>query len=136
MIEQPTAQLRINGCEDREIIHVQYQFCQQIDIEGQPTGTACRGIIHLKVRSIDSGTIDLLGWACNTHNSKNGTISLPNKKGGYLKVISFTDAYCIGYEEVYDDSDANHMFENITIASRLLIVTGKSYVEYDNHWAL
>ena len=40
-----TAQLKVDGCEDREVTYVQYQFNQQIDVEGQPTGTTRGGVI-------------------------------------------------------------------------------------------
>ena len=46
-----TAQLKVDGCEDREVTYVQYQFNQQIDVEGQPTGTTRGGVINLKVKS-------------------------------------------------------------------------------------
>ena len=99
-----TAQLKVDGCEDREVTYVQYQFNQQIDVEGQPTGTTRGGVINLKVKSTDAGNTDLLEWTCDSYGSKNGTITWPNKLGGIMKTLSFIDAYCVSYEEVYDDT--------------------------------
>ncbi len=131
-----TAQLKVDGCEDREVTYVQYQFNQQIDVEGQPTGTTRGGVINLKVKSTDAGNTDLLEWTCDSYGSKNGTITWPNKLGGVMKTLSFIDAYCVSYEEVYDDTNTDRMYESITITCRQLTVTGKGSVEYDNHWAL
>lgn len=131
-----TAQLKVDGCDEREVIYVQYQFNQQIDVEGQPTGTTRGGVINLKVKSTDAGNTDLLAWVCDSYSAKNGTITWPNRKGSNMKTLSFVDAYCVGYEEVYDDANTNRMYESITITCRQLTVTGKGSVEYDNHWAL
>lgn len=102
-----TAQLKVDGCEDREVTYVQYQFNQQIDVEGQPTGTTRGGVINLKVKSTDAGNTDLLEWTCDSYGSKNGSITWPNKLGGIMKTLSFTDAYCVSYEEVYDDTNTD-----------------------------
>ena len=59
-----------------------------------------------------------------------------NKLGGIMKTLTFIDAYCVSYEEVYDDTNTDRMYESITITCRQLTVTGKGSVEYDNHWAL
>ena len=135
----PTAKLIIDQIGvDREVIFVQYQFNQQIDVEGQPTGTTRGGVINLKVKSTDSGNIELLDWTCDSYKSvDNGKITWPNKMGGIMKTLEFRDAYCVSYEEVYDDANRERMYESITITCRQLsVVTGKGSVEYDNHWAL
>lgn len=131
-----TAQLKVDGCEDREVTYVQYQFNQQIDVEGQPTGTTRGGVIILRVKSTDSGCTDLLDWCADSYSSKGGSISWPNKLGGIMKTLTFVDAYCVSYEEVYDDTNTDRMYESITITCRQLTVSGKGSVEYDNHWAL
>ncbi len=131
-----TVQLKVDGLEDREVIYVHYQFTQQIDVEGQPTGTTRGGVVTLKVKSTDSGNTELLDWTCDSYSAKNGSITWPNKIGGIMKTLSFVDAYCVTYEEIFDDSDNNRMYEVITITCRQLTVTGKGSVQYDNHWAL
>jgi len=131
-----TAKLLVEGFEDREVIYVQYQFNQQIDVEGQPTGTTRGGVINLKVKSTDSGNTELLEWTCNSYLEKGGKITWPNRIGGTMKTLEFANAYCVSYEEVYDDSNKDRMYESITITCRQLTVSGKGFVEYDNHWAL
>lgn len=136
MASPVTAKLQVDGCDEREVIYVQYQFNQQIDVEGQPTGTTRGGVINVRVKSTDSGNTDLLDWTCDSYGAKNGSITWPNKIGGIMKTLSFVDAYCVSYEEVYDDSNTERMYESITITCRQLTVSGKGSVEYDNHWAL
>lgn len=131
-----TVQLKVDGHEDREVVYVHYQFQQQIDVEGQPTGTTRGGVITIKVKATDSGNTELLDWTCDAYAAKNGSITWPNKIGGVMKTLSFVDAYCVAYEDVYDDSDNNRQTEIITITCRQLTVSGKGSVEYDNHWAL
>lgn len=132
-----TAQLLVDGCDEREVIYVQYQFNQQIDVEGQPTGTTRGGVINLKVKSTNAGDISLLEWTCDSYGEKNGKITWPDKNGNIMKTLSFIDAYCVSYEEVYDDTNKDRMYESITITCRqLTVISNKGSVEYDNHWAL
>lgn len=136
MPEVATAKLKVDGYEEREVISVHYQFNQQIDVEGQPTGTTRGGVLTVKVKSTDAGNTDLLDWVCDSYLAKNGTITWPRRDGSTMKTLSFTDAYCVGYEETFDSTDSQLQNEVITITCRQLTVTGKGSVQYDNHWAL
>lgn len=136
MAEVTTAKLKVDGYEDREVIGVKYQFNQQVDVEGQPTGTTRGGILTIKVKSTDSGNTDLLDWVCDSYLAKNGTITWPRRDGSTMKTLAFTDAYCVGYEETFDATNSQLQNEVITITCRQLTVTGKGSVQYDNHWAL
>ncbi len=136
MAEVATAKLKVDGYDEREVISVHYQFNQQIDVEGQPTGTTRGGVLTVKVKSTDAGNTDLLDWVCDSYLAKNGTITWPRRDGSTMKTLSFTDAYCVGYEETFDSTDSQLQNEVITITCRQLTVTGKGSVQYDNHWAL
>lgn len=136
MAEVATAKLKVDGYDEREVISVHYQFNQQIDVEGQPTGTTRGGVITVKVKSTDAGNTDLLDWVCDSYLAKNGTVTWPRRDGSTMKTLSFTDAYCVGYEETFDSTDSQLQNEVITITCRQLTVTGKGSVQYDNHWAL
>lgn len=136
MPEVVTAKLKVNGYEDREVISVSYKFNQEIDVEGQPTGTTRGGVITVKVKSTDAGNTDLLDWVCDSYLAKDGTITWPRRDGSTMKTLAFKDAYCVGYEETFDASNSQLQNEVITITCRQLTVTGKGSVQYDNHWAL
>ena len=62
MAEVATAKMKVDGYDEREVISVHYQFNQQIDVEGQPTGTTRGGVVTVKVKSTDAGNTDLLDW--------------------------------------------------------------------------
>ncbi len=136
MPEVITPKLKVDGYEDREVISVNYQFHQQIDVEGQPTSTTRGGILTIKLKSTDSGNTDLLDWVCDSYLAKNGTITWPRRDGSTMKTLAFTDAYCVGFEEAFDATNSELQNEVITITCRQLTVTGKGSVQYDNHWAL
>ena len=136
MAEVATAKMKVDGYDEREVISVHYQFNQQIDVEGQPTGTTRGGVITVKVKSTDAGNTDLLDWVCDSYLAKNGTITWPRRDGSTMKTLSFTDSYCVGYEETFDSTDSLLQNEVVTITCRQLTVTGKGSVQYDNHWAL
>lgn len=136
MAEVATAKMKIDGYDEREVISVHYQFNQQIDVEGQPTGTTRGGVITIKVKSTDAGNTDLLDWVCDSYLAKNGTVTWPRRDGSTMKTLVFTDAYCVGYEETFDSTDSQLQNEVITVTCRQLTVTGKGSVQYDNHWAL
>lgn len=136
MPEVATAKMKVDGYDEREVIIVHYQFNQQIDVEGQPTGTTRGGVLTVKVKSTDAGNTDLLDWVCDSYLAKNGTLTWPRRDGSTMKTLTFTDAYCVGYEETFDSTDSQLQNEVITITCRQLTVTGKGSVQYDNHWAL
>lgn len=136
MAEVATAKMKLDGYDEREVISVHYQFNQQIDVEGQPTGTTRGGVITVKVKSTDAGNTDLLDWVCDSYLAKNGTITWPRRDGSTMKTLAFVDAYCVGYEETFDSTDSQLQNEVITITCRQLTVSGKGSVQYDNHWAL
>ena len=136
MAEVATAKMKVDGYDEREVISVHYQFNQQIDVEGQPTGTTRGGVVTVKVKSTDAGNTDLLDWVCDSYLAKNGTITWPRRDGSTMKTLAITDAYCVGYEETFDSTDSQLQNEVITITCRQLTVTGKGSVQYDNHWAL
>ncbi len=135
-MDVPTPKLKVDGYDDREVLSVNYQFNQLIDEQGQPTGTTRGGVLTVKLKSTDSGNVDLLDWVCDSYKSKNGTITWPKKDGTTMKTLAFVDAYCVGYEETFDSTTTSPQSEVITITCRQLTVTGNGSVQYDNHWAL
>ena len=136
MADVITAKMSVDGYEDREVISVNYQFTQQTDVEGQPTGTTRGGVITVKLKSTDSGNTDMLDWVCDSYLSKSGSITWPRRDGSTMKTLTFTDAFCVGYQETFDATNSQLQNEVVTITCRQLIVAGKGSVQYDNHWAL
>ena len=128
-----TAQLKVDGCEDREVTYVQYQFNQQIDVEGQPTGTTRGGKIYVKVKSNDDGNTDILEWMIDTYMSKSGTISYPNRQGGEMKHLSFKEGYVVEYAETYDSTNSLLQYEEFTISAKEIQIGN---ARHNNRWTI
>ena len=128
-----TAQLKVDGCEDREVTYVQYQFNQQIDVEGQPTGRTRGGKITVKVKSKNDGNTEILEWMCDTYMSKNGVISYPDKDGGEMKRLNFKNGYVVEYAETYDDKNEIQQYEEFVITAKEIQVGN---AVHNNSWTI
>ena len=110
--------LNADGIAEREVMYVRYELNQQTDVEGQPTGTTRGGKIYVKVKSKDDGNTDLLVWMCNTYESKSGSISFPDRKGGEMKRLEFKEGYMVDYAETYDNKNDIQQYEEFTISCK------------------
>ena len=125
--------LNADGIAEREVMYVRYELHQQTDVEGQPTGTTRGGKIYIKVKSNLDGNSDLLEWMCDTHMSKNGTISYPNGDGGEMKHLSFKKGFMVEYAETYDNKNDIQQFEEFTITCKEIQVGN---ARHNNRWTI
>ena len=128
-----TATINADGIQEREIIFVRYELNQQTDVEGQPTGTTRGGKIYVKVKSNDDGNTDILEWMIDTYMSKSGTISYPNRQGGELKPLSFTEGYVVEYAETYDSTNSLLQYEEFTISAKEIQIGN---ARHNNRWTI
>lgn len=133
MAEQKTVELNADGIKKREVAYVKYELNQQTDVEGQPTGTTRGGKIHIRVKSREDGSSDIMEWMCDSYMSKNGTITFPDRKGGKMKELSFTEGYVVEYSETYDNSNEMQQYEEFTISAREIQVGN---ARHNNRWTL
>ena len=123
--------LSVDSFKDREVLSVCYEFNQDKDIQGQMTGIPRGGFIKIRVKALNDGTPELLSWMVEPRMLKNGKISFKETKSGQkMKDIEFTDAYCVGFEENWEDTVGH--FEEILITCRVIKFGN---VEYTNDWA-
>ena len=123
--------LKIDGYKDREVMAVDYEFEQVTDIEGQMAGIPRGGKIKIRVKALNDGTPDLMAWMVERNLPKNGSVVfLETKTGKQMKKIKFTDAYCVGFEEKWEDKEGH--FEEIEITCRTIEFGS---VKYENEWA-
>lgn len=123
--------LKIDGYKDREVMTVDYEFEQVTDIEGQMAGIPRGGKIKVRVKALNDGTPDLMAWMVERNLPKNGSVVfLETKTGKQMKEIKFTDAYCVGFEEKWEDKEGH--FEEIEITCRTIEFGS---VKYENEWA-
>jgi len=128
--------LEVDGFKPREVAMVEYRFVQATDKEGQTTGIPRGGIITIKVKAMNDGTNELLGWMCDPSLAKDGKIVFMNSSDvtKKMKDVEFKQAYCVNFEEKWIDTtkpdDLAH-WELITISCKE--ITNQS-VTYENEW--
>ena len=133
MAAQRTVTINADGIAEREVMYVRYELNQQTDVEGQPTGTTRGGKIYVKVKSNDDGNTDLLEWMCDTYMSKSGTISWPNRQGGEMKHLDFTEGYMVEYAETYDNKNEVQQYEEFTISAKVIKIGN---AQHNNRWTI
>ena len=128
--------LMVDGFKDREVAMVEYAFTKAIDKENQTTGITRGGNITLKVKAMNDGTNELLGWMCDSSLAKDGKIVFMNSSDvkKKMKDVEFKGAYCVNFEEKWIDTtkpdDLAH-WELITITCKE--ITNQAVV-FENNW--
>lgn len=123
--------LTVDSYKEREVLSVQYEFEQATDLQGQCVGIPRGGFITIKVKALNDGAPDLLDWMVDPRKLKSGTIFFKETKSGQkMKDIKFTDAYCVGYEEMWEEAVGH--FEEIVIACKKIEFGN---ISYENEWA-
>jgi hypothetical protein len=128
--------LEVDGFKPREVAMVEYFFVQAFDKEGQTTGIPRGGKIKLKVKAMNDGTNELLGWMVDSSLAKDGKIVFMNSSDvtKKMKDVEFKGAYCVNFEEKWIDTtkpdDLAH-WEEITITCKE--ITNQS-VTFENDW--
>jgi len=131
--------LEIDGIQKRNVLEYSYEFERPTDKENQPAGIPRGGRLYIKVDALTkSGNhLDLFSWMVNRTNKKNGKIIVrePADHNNILKTLTFGDAFCVKYKEVWKDvkdgkgETANT--EEIYITWRTLTWDN---VTYENEW--
>ena len=123
--------IAIDDYKEREVLMVTYEFEQEIDREGQMTGIPRFLMLRVKVKALNDGTPELMAWMCDRFLKKNGSIEfLETKTLKVMKEIKFTGAYCVDFEEKWEDKLGH--YEEILISCQT-IETGS--VKFENEWA-
>ena len=130
--------LKVDGFVDREVADVTYSFTKGTDKEGQPTGIPRGGKIILKVKALNDGNCELLGWINDTGAGKKGSIEFMDPKDNKkkMKSVDFENAYCIEFSEHWEDKGDNAeelAHYEVIIISCQKITNGS--VAYENEWA-
>ena len=123
--------IEIEGYKEREVLLVEYEFSQDVDVEGQMSGIPRGGKIHLVVKALNDGTPDLMAWMLEKNLAKEGKISFSETKTGkQMKTIEFKGGYCVEYHERWEDKQ-EHM-EEIVISCKNIKFGS---VVFENEWA-
>ena len=122
----------------RDVTWFQMKFEQAIDPDGQVAAVPRGGKIKIKMKALNDGNSDLLCWMIDKKQTHSGSIEFLNTTDGKLmKSYVFTDAYCVEYEEQWEDptrnNDLSH-WEQITISCRT--ITNSGAMDFKNNWEL
>jgi len=126
----------VDGFKPREVAAVSYKFAQTTDKEGQTVGIPRGGQITIRVKAMNDGTNELLGWAVDPSLAKDGKIVFMNSSDvkQKMKDVEFKQAYCVDFKEHWEDTtkpeDLAH-WEEIVITCKE--ITNQS-VTYENDW--
>ena len=123
--------MKIKDYKDREVMMVTYEFDQEIDREGQMTGIPRFKMLRVRVKAMNDGTPELMAWMCDRFLKKDGEIQfLETKTLKVMKTIKFTGAYCVDFEENWEDGIGH--YEEILISCQNIEVGS---VKFENAWA-
>ena len=123
--------MKIDGYKDREVMMVTYEFEQETDVEGQMSGIPRGGKLRVRVKALNDGSPDLLAWMTERNLGKDGSIEfLETKTLKVMKEIKFSGAYCVDFEEKWEDKLGH--YEEILISCQNIEVGS---VKFENEWA-
>lgn len=123
--------LQVDGLAEREVMMVTYSFNQATDTEGQMSGIPRGGKITVRVKAMNDGNPDLMNWMISPNLAKNGAVVFnETKSGNLMKKISFSDAYCVNFVELWEDKMGH--YEEIILSCREI---SNGSVTYTNAWA-
>ncbi len=123
--------MKIQDFKDREVMMVNYEFDQEVDREGQMTGIPRFQMLRVRVKALNDGTPELMAWMCDRFLKKDGSIEfLETKTLKVMKTIKFTGAYCVDFEEKWEDKEGH--YEEILISCQNIEVGS---VKFENEWA-
>ena len=129
-IENPVT-LKIDGFADREVLAVSYSFERATDVHGQMSGVPRGGCITVRVKALNDGNPDLLKWMTTPSLAKKGSIEfLKTTDWSKLKTIEFEEAYCVGFQEKWEDKQLH--WEEVTIQSKKM---KNGPVEFGYKWS-
>ncbi|WP_298481233.1 type VI secretion system tube protein TssD [uncultured Maribacter sp.] len=106
---------------------------QQADITGRPTATPTAGKISLTLEMSDL-TMEIIRWALSETGTKNGKVIFYNDNlSGILRTIYFENAFCIKYNENFDDEGIRPFTISIVISAKDLSIGDE---KHKNNWPM
>ena len=109
---------------------VSIEIEQVADQFGRPSTAAKGGKIEIELFSVEDDVI--FDWMVHTKKTLNGSINL--YEADYetkLKEIKFEDAYCIEFNERFDEASEDNLVTKFKISSEKLSIGN---IDLDNQW--
>ena len=114
------------------VLECNYSLSQPMDQVNKPIGRPVGGLITLVVES--EKDTDLFHWMQDPVHTKNGKVVFYKRNAmANLKVLEFTDAFCVKYDEHFVAETKSPMTITFTISARAIKLGD---VPYQNLWGL
>lgn len=125
------AVLNINSdIKDVRLLNVEYEFSQPVDDNLRPKGKVRPGLIYLELES-DNKT-GFAQWMLSDTMQHNGEIVFSKRdSGASLKTVTFKDAYCIFYKEIFSADGDLPMRIQVKISAKEIDINS---VKIENMW--
>jgi hypothetical protein len=116
------------------IVECAYEFNQSVDESGKPTSRPRGGTITFVMPTPEDGDNFFYQWMFDKTQTHSGTFvftvyAKDNRRCN--KTVSFTNAYCIGLKEYFNDNDSRLMYTTVTISAETITISGATF---DNKW--
>ena len=123
------SKLNIDG-EEYNVLEFNINFKQEIDNTSKPTGNAKGGIIKMIVEATKDTSF--LSWMLNGDLTKDGKITFYRRDAmSKMKELTFTKAFCIGYDEQFTSTTEVPMKITIELVAKELTFGD---AKFSNNW--
>ena len=110
--------MKVKDFAEREVLLVNYDFSQETDREGQVSGIPRGGRLKIRVKALNDGNPELLGWMLSPNDPRDVEIAFENTVDGKaMKSLKGTGCYCVHYKEYWGDGEEH--YEEVTIFSKM-----------------
>lgn len=125
------AVLNINSdIRNVRLLHVEFEFSQPLDHAMRPKGKVQTGLITIEVES--DNKIGIAQWMLSDTMQHSGEIVFSKRdSGASLKTLSFKNAYCIYYKEIFNANDEQPMRILLKISANEVNINS---VKIENAW--
>jgi hypothetical protein len=121
------------GSAEFNVLSADYEISQPTDSQNRPNGKPKGGIINLTVEA--SNKNDLAEWMLSPTMKKAGQLTFYRRDANSsMKTISFSDAFCVNYKEVFVANGDDPMKTLIRISAGELKINN-STVAVTNPWS-
>ena len=123
------SKLHIDG-EEYNVLEFNIGFKQEIDTTSKPTGNAKGGVIKMIIEA--SQNSHFLTWMLNGDLTKDGKIVFYRRDAlSKMKELSFTKAFCIGYDEQFTSTTEIPMRITMELVAKELTFGD---AKFSNNW--
>ncbi len=126
------AKLELDG-KEITILNYMLHVDQQSDVTGRPTASPTAGQLSLTLE-MSIHTKEIVRWALSDTSTKDGKVVFYNNNlSGIMRTIEFSKAYCLKYNENFDDEGINPFTISILISAKEVKVGDE---KHENNWPM